>query len=504
MDLSQSAGLSMSTVSPTQLEQLSRAPSDILKSFRVSVKAYGALGNGKVDDTVAIQQAINAVNAKGGGTVFFPAGTYRLAIQPQRSQALILYGNIALVGEQYRNTILRLGDRQGNYNAILAGSSFAANLSNVTLRGLTIDSNGTHNPITSAQVLKQNQERYALRVYHGRHIRIEDCRFTDARNVNVITLNNDRLVSDIVIQNNLFDQIGGGSIDYDHSTIYIHGSRSLVAKNRFTSRNGAGTKGARTAIETHGSNHQVLDNQISGFTYGMNITGVASRSVNQTIRNNTLRNVHSGIMIWSYLDQGVTTKVGLDQVVIGNNTIEIDSRGWRKLWGDSPNQGIALEPNSDAEIDTLKIMNNTIRFHNLNDLGRPSDTLAGGIILWRNKKPDVEARNILISQNRIENVIASGLYISMPISGLNIRNNVIKNFGKGRYAFHPNYRVGMVIGVDKMSMKVEQNQLIDTQPKPTMTAGMVWAGNCPTACSQVNNRLVVSSGVSLPLLVQIP
>lgn len=42
----------------------------------VNAKAYGAVGNGVADDTVALQAAINAVGT--GGTVFLPAGTYRI------------------------------------------------------------------------------------------------------------------------------------------------------------------------------------------------------------------------------------------------------------------------------------------------------------------------------------------------------------------------------------------------------------------------------------------
>lgn len=41
-----------------------------------SVTAYGATGDGSTDDTTAIQDAIDAVAAAGGGTVFLPAGTY--------------------------------------------------------------------------------------------------------------------------------------------------------------------------------------------------------------------------------------------------------------------------------------------------------------------------------------------------------------------------------------------------------------------------------------------
>ena len=40
------------------------------------VKAYGALGDGASIDTPAINKAIEAVSAQGGGTVRFPSGTY--------------------------------------------------------------------------------------------------------------------------------------------------------------------------------------------------------------------------------------------------------------------------------------------------------------------------------------------------------------------------------------------------------------------------------------------
>ena len=41
-----------------------------------NVKSYGATGQGKVNDAAAINKAITAASEAGGGTVFFPAGTY--------------------------------------------------------------------------------------------------------------------------------------------------------------------------------------------------------------------------------------------------------------------------------------------------------------------------------------------------------------------------------------------------------------------------------------------
>jgi hypothetical protein len=43
-----------------------------------NVKDYGAVGNGSADDTAAIRSAVTAAEGAGGGTVFFPSGTYKL------------------------------------------------------------------------------------------------------------------------------------------------------------------------------------------------------------------------------------------------------------------------------------------------------------------------------------------------------------------------------------------------------------------------------------------
>src|SRR6202162_3369691 len=40
------------------------------------IRTYGATGDGKTVDTPAINKAIDAVAAAGGGTLIFPAGTY--------------------------------------------------------------------------------------------------------------------------------------------------------------------------------------------------------------------------------------------------------------------------------------------------------------------------------------------------------------------------------------------------------------------------------------------
>ena len=60
---------------PVQMAQAS-APS--IPDYRVSVKDFGAKGDGATLDTEAFTKAIAAVEAKGGGHVDVPAGVYLL------------------------------------------------------------------------------------------------------------------------------------------------------------------------------------------------------------------------------------------------------------------------------------------------------------------------------------------------------------------------------------------------------------------------------------------
>lgn len=56
---------------------VSRTSQDKLREF-VSVKDFGAVGDGVTDDTAAIQAAAAAIQSAGGGVLFFPHGTYKV------------------------------------------------------------------------------------------------------------------------------------------------------------------------------------------------------------------------------------------------------------------------------------------------------------------------------------------------------------------------------------------------------------------------------------------
>lgn len=100
----------------------------------VSVKDFGAVGNGVTDDTAAINAAITAINALGGGTVFFPEGTY-LVGDAGGNVAISLLSNVTLNGDGINVTIIKLKN-SGNAHVINAASA-----SNVSITNLTVDGN---------------------------------------------------------------------------------------------------------------------------------------------------------------------------------------------------------------------------------------------------------------------------------------------------------------------------------------------------------------------------
>lgn len=103
-----------------------------------NVRDYGATGNGTTDDTAAIQDAINAAGAAGGGVVFLPPGTYLV------SDTLEFYfPGVFLRGAGMWNTKLTRSTDYGD--TIIFGGGQAGTgtlLSNTGISDLTIISTG--------------------------------------------------------------------------------------------------------------------------------------------------------------------------------------------------------------------------------------------------------------------------------------------------------------------------------------------------------------------------
>lgn len=77
----------------------------------ISVKSYGAKGDGVTDDTNAIKSALNDLVPAVGGTIYFPTGTYII------SETILIGGNVTIYGDGVFNSLIKLADNS-NCNII--------------------------------------------------------------------------------------------------------------------------------------------------------------------------------------------------------------------------------------------------------------------------------------------------------------------------------------------------------------------------------------------------
>jgi hypothetical protein len=99
----------------------------------VSVKLYGAKGDGITNDAPSIQKAINSL--KSGGTLFFPKGQYLF------EQTITVPSNIRILGDSKRSSVLLY---KGTDKAIVSGDrigqqygtgSYYLTIENIAIRG---------------------------------------------------------------------------------------------------------------------------------------------------------------------------------------------------------------------------------------------------------------------------------------------------------------------------------------------------------------------------------
>jgi hypothetical protein len=121
-------------ITGAQIATDSALTSTYVKLF--NVKNYGAIGDGSIDDTAAIQAAIDACAAAKGGDVYLPAGTYRVS-------TLTLKANVTVTSLQgqfsYTNSPVVI---RSNSNGVVIDTP-TGNIQSCAVVGIFIDGNGT-------------------------------------------------------------------------------------------------------------------------------------------------------------------------------------------------------------------------------------------------------------------------------------------------------------------------------------------------------------------------
>lgn len=121
--------------------------------FNVKSPTYGAVGDGATNDTAAIQAALDAASAAGGGLVFFPRGTYRT------TATLTVPATVSLLGQGPAASIIQLDVGAATDTLTMSAASVMTTISRLKF--------------SAAQANNAN----AIDCTAGRVLLVEDCVF---------------------------------------------------------------------------------------------------------------------------------------------------------------------------------------------------------------------------------------------------------------------------------------------------------------------------------------
>jgi len=480
-----------------------------IPSFETSVSSYGAVPNDGIDDTAAIQRGLDAIDAAKGGTLVFATGRYDISIVPALRRALTLYPNLRMLARPGAAATLRLADNQPAYESVMATASYPTRLDDAEFIGMTFDANGLANPVRNAEETNGDAPaqtanptlRYFIRSFAGSRVRIADTTFVNGDVGNTVSFNGDA-ISDVIIENSKFLNVGGALIDHDHSSVYFDGRRLRLSNNEFRGRNGAGTIGARTAIETHGDDVEVRGNLIVGFLQGVNVVGRMTDPSRQLMVRNRFTDVAVGINIWPLAD--AATGPAFVALIIRDNDIAIDAAPWWR----SPAMVVGLAAGihfeaaiARARLDQLDILDNRITFTAFAGERADADRFSVGIGV-RGVENILAVSSLNILRNTITSAIGPCILstaIVGPLGSSQIADNDLTDCARSRFLVGAGdtLRTGIAIGGTTSNFMITRNRIRASGATPVTLQGVLTGSICNASCRVTNN---IVSGIGQPFL----
>jgi hypothetical protein len=419
----------------------------LINSNRYNVMKYGALGNGSDDDAGAIQDAINAANSAGGGTIFFPRGTYKITTE------LTLYSHISLIGIP-RESIIDLSAIASTFNAFtadgVAGSN--ANLTGNADKGdniLAFNTSGfadddwiklQANYVVNYSNIKQGEIMRIDSVDNAGQVTAYDRALDNYTTANTAQVHKMTFVSGITIEG--LDFLGTDDNTIVLSAFNFDICRDIKIKNCIFNRMHYYGISFKDSIFCNVLNCGFYDSELAGYSYGVmclsgsqdiNIIGCHGSNLRHmlTVGGSSgdfglVRRIAAiGNNISQCEDAGLDSHSNGEDCIFANNTIS----------GANDSDGIVFQGTNC--VITGNVITGIYR-HGI--LIQPLTLHSGGYIIANNIIRDIGQYGINISQtdatygnltranvsnNTVENVGMSGAYGGIYIKSTN--SNVLKN-----------------------------------------------------------------------------
>lgn len=454
----------------------------------VSVKDFGAVGDGVTDDGPAINTAITSLNTAGGGVLWFPEGVYNIdtAIVLKSNVHLnisasavldvaTLSGGIAIQAQGTVGTAVPLASNASRTNtsvAVAAGaeSGFSAGdyvlvyserqpdlsaqkdgefqIVKSTSSGSIVFQDGLWSAYATADTasIRKLNPVVNIRVYGGGTIR------GSGTNDKLLTFYRCR---DVHVENIIFE-------DGDYESLTFQGALNFSAKGcSFYRSNNAGT-GYGVAVYDGCQWGDIMGNKFidcrHGVSGGGNVGGYGLNRFINVIGNNAYGGLdspydgHSPCQYWNFVGNTGTAKNGVGgegvtwqglDVVIADNT----------LIGFT-NYGVLIEPYRPEDVTGITVKGNVIRdtgifgiyllpvgtAGTINGVDISGNTILNAAnhgILVRSNTANRAINGLNISNNTIVSAANRGIYVlseAAAISAVNVASNTI--YGSGAEAIY--------------------------------------------------------------------
>ncbi len=286
-----------------------------------NVSDYGATGDGATNDVAAIQLAVAAAKSAGGGTLYFPKGSYKVTFPSGLSAYSSLFAlpsNVGVVFETGATMTASAVTGSALFASVFGVDKTALPVSNLRFEGINIiqTAAGSGQELGQAITLESGQNSAASSITN---VLINGCTFTGFGSAIYIlqrtsTGTATRQVSGVTVTNNF----GAGNVSFitpDGDGIIIDGNIAYGFKPTPT--------GSYDAVSIHsGSNIRVTNNDFSYYgEFGVNVRNSPENlcgSSNIVIDGNIIHDITLK-SVGVYVQSGESV-YGVKNVVVSNNT----------------------------------------------------------------------------------------------------------------------------------------------------------------------------------------
>lgn len=447
----------------------------------VSLKDYNVIPNSQAEasnNQKKINTAIVNLNAKGGGVLVVPEGTYFVSI-PNRSEAIIIMHNITLRGESKQKSVIQFLGRNSRYWAAIVMRN------NSRLENLTLKDDKTNNQQPSTTGTTHQDNPQALIEIAGLHSTVDGC---DLYNSSTWCIYSDDSAKnpksrrdDVTIRNcrNYWEKRSYYSTPFDISQFYIKVDVMTLEKNEFYTDE---PLLSRTVFDVNGTVITIQNNKVYNYVQAVLIgssdwvNDKPALEKNIIIRDNIFEKIKTGIMMHPDLN------VSLENILINNNKIILDINKNNNVWDSAATltAGITVYPGSHGKINNLRIEGNHIEWISkpviLTEMG-----LIGGISFFNGIAGGFDLEDCTISNNTIKNfpsmgisigsnTVAVGVYNTKNVKILNntlVDNGIHKDMKNGKNPIdmkYTNYYFThiFVMPLNLSNIEIAKNTFVDT------------------------------------------